>query len=353
VGFDVGSEAELYLYRAYVWGPPGDGWERQARWQVRVRDPYGVDGGIWSTAPSPVPWPRADQAADVFGRSTTGPPSTFRLLSDPLHHVALLIVTLRGSMDLFLLEEGRAIVRIDTRGSPGVVTGFATAKSRVYVGALAENRAFRIFTVEAGGLTLLKELPDVTARPEPPSLAPSLHGDALGLWVHSVHHYLYPFDPGRGTLDRPIEVSAELLSRLPEPCTSGEDGYVVGDALSLEPTFDIGVDHSVRLSNGAEARLVVSSSRVCVEGVVAPGGPALGGDDARSPAPSRLGRVVRGGARPGTSGRAAPSRGEADGDPRRSSAGGAGRALAPPAGPPVPLVVNFPDGSRESFRCRD
>jgi len=358
-GFDVGSEAELYLYRAYVWGPPGDGWARQARWLVRVRDPYRVDGGIWSTAPSPVPWARPDQAADVFGRSTSGPPSTFRLFADPVRHAALLVVTLRSSMDLFLLEEGRAIVRLATSGAPGVITGFAMAGSRIYVGALGENRAFRIYGVEASGLNLMAELPDVTARAEPPVLAPSLHGDGIALWVHSVHHYLYPFDPSRAALDPPIVVRADALSRMPEPCSSGEDGYMVGDALSLEPSFDFGDESVARAANGGEARLVVSASRVCAEGLAAPAvqpvelptlaraAPASSLAAGRASGPAS-GRDSRPGGR--DTDRPAPDKNQTS---VRGSARENDRARENNNDSTLAAVLNYPDGRRRGFRCRD
>jgi hypothetical protein len=328
VGYDLGSEAELYLYRAYVWGPPGDAWARQARWQIRVRDPYRVDGGVWSTAPSPVPWARSEQAADVFGRSLTGPPSTFRLLTDPLRHVALLVVTLRGTVDLFLLEEGRAIAKLSTGGGAlGVVSGFAMAGSRAYVGAIADSRAFRVYRVEAGGLALVTELPDITSRPDPPSLAPSLHGDALGLFVHSTHHFLYPLDPARGRVDSPIVVRASALSRMPAGCGTSEDGYVVGDALSLEPSLDFS-DHA-RVGNGVEVRLVVAPNRVCTDGVAAPlaafPGPVEHASTRDRRAPDSAKRRESG---------AAPA-------PRNDDL----RAAA--------LVLNYPDGRRKAFRCRD
>lgn len=329
VGYDLGSEAELYLYRAYVWGPPGDAWARQARWQVRVRDPYRVEGGIWSTAASPVPWPRSEQASDVFGRSLTGPPSTFRILTDPLRHVALLVVTLRGTVDLFLLEEGRAITKLSTgSGALGVVTGFAMAGSRVYVGSLAESRAFRVYRIEAGGLALVAELPDTTSRSEPPSLAPSLHGDALGLWVHSAHHFLYPLDPSKGSVDSPLVVRASALERMPPGCSADEDGYVVGDALSLEPSFEF-ADQS-RIGNGVEVRLVVAPNRVCVDGVAAPLAALPGTLDAASVRDRER--------RPSASGPKPP--------PREAPAGSTDVRAAP-------LVLNHPDGRRRGFRCRD
>jgi hypothetical protein len=330
VAYDLGSDAELYLYRAYVWGPPGDAWPRQARWLVRVRDPYRVDGGIWSTAPSAVPWARSEQAADVFGRSLTGPPSTFRLLADPLRHVALLVVTLRGTQDLFLLEEGRTIAKLSSAGSLGIVSGFAMVGSRVYVGALAENRAFRVYRVEAGGLSLVTELPDITSRADPPALAPALHGDALGLWVHATHHFLYPLDPTSGRVDAPIVVRAGTLSRMPSACSTTEDGYVVGDALSLEPSFDL--SDAARVANGAEVRLVVSPNRVCVDGLSAP----LATMTARSE-------------------RASMRDEEQTSPPRRSGAKPPPRAESPrvPEAPAASLVLNHPAGMRQSYRCRD
>jgi hypothetical protein len=327
VAYDFGSDSELYLYRAYIWGPAGDAWARQARWQIRVRDPYRVEGGIWSTAPSTVPWVRAEQAADVFGRSLTGPPSTFRLLSDPLRHVALLVVTLRGSQDLFLLEEGRAITKLSSAGSLGIISGFAMAGSRAYVGALAESRAFRIYRVEAGGLSLVTELPDITSRADPPLLAPALHGDALGLWVHSTHHFLYPLDPSGGRVDAPIVVRASALSRMPSGCSASEDGYVVGDALSLEPSFDLSGD--ARVANGSEVRLVVSPNRVCVDGLAAPLATTTGSSE-----------------RVSTRAEGTPRRGGAS-SPSRAGVAGDAEARA------ASLVLNHPTGMRRGFRCRD
>jgi hypothetical protein len=236
--------------------------------------------------------------------------------------VALLVVTLRGTQDLFLLEEGRAIAKLSSVGSLGVVTGFAMAGSRVYVGALAESRAFRVYRVEAGGLTLVTELPDIVSRADPPSLAPALHGDALGIWVHSTHHFLYPLDPARARVDAPIVIRASSLGRMPRACSASEDGYVVGDALSLEPSFDF--SGQVRVGNGAEVRLVVAPNRICVDGIAAPLAAMAGAD-----ASTRDGELGNSALRPKSRPRARPREGGAS------------------------LVLNHPDGKRGSFRCED
>src|SRR5262249_27668449 len=72
-GLESSNEADLRLFHAYAWGPAGDGWSRDARWLVRVRDPHRVSDAIWSTAATPTPWSSAVLASDAFGRSPTGP----------------------------------------------------------------------------------------------------------------------------------------------------------------------------------------------------------------------------------------------------------------------------------------
>ena len=81
---ETSNEADLRLFHAYAYGPAGDGWARDARWQIRVRDPFRVGDGIWSTAATPSAWPSAVLAADAFGRSPSGPPSTWRIVADPV-----------------------------------------------------------------------------------------------------------------------------------------------------------------------------------------------------------------------------------------------------------------------------
>lgn len=338
-GVETGNEAELRLFRAYAWGPPGDGWARDARWLVRVRDPYRVGDAVWSTAPSPSAWSSDASTADAFGRSPSGPPSTWRVLTDPVRHAGLLLVSLRGAVELYLLEEGARITRVKTQGTVGVITSVALAGGRFYAAALGEGHALRLYRVEHGELELSGEFPDVLGRSETPALAPAARGDGIGMWVHDADYYLFPFDVGSRRFDAPIVARASELAAMPAACSTGEDGYVVGDAISLEPNVDL-EGAGVTAGNGIEVRLVVSPSHVCVDGLSAPLGSA---SEARR--------------RPRVPVEGAPTRGAIAGVRTPSpEPNGDGTSRAVPgrdAGPGAPLVLDFPDGSRRGFRCQD
>jgi hypothetical protein len=281
--FDAGSEPELRAFRAYAWGPPLEAWPRQARWIVRAVDPYAVDRAVWSTAPTPVPWPSPESASDAFGQSANGPPASLRTVFDPHTRAGLFIANARGTSDLFLIEEGKDIVRLKTSGATGVVSTFARAGRNSYVGALGEGQTLRVYRAEAGTLALVGEYPDVVPRADLPRLVPSTRGDGLGLWVRAGNYYLYPLDPRTGELDAPIEIPADALGAMPRACNADEDGYWVGDALSLAPRIDL-YGTKFQVGNGIEVRLVVSASDVCVDGVVAPIGAAVAGT---RPSPER------------------------------------------------------------------
>lgn len=338
-GVETGNEADLRLFRAYAWGPPGDGWSRDSRWLVRVRDPFRVSDAVWSTAPSPSAWSSDVLAADAFGRSPSGPPSTWRVLSDPVRHAGLLLVSLRGTVELYLLEEGSRITRVKTQGAVGVISSVALAGGRFYAAALGEGHALRLYRVEHGELELVGEFPDVLGRSETPALAPAARGDGIGLWVHDANYYLFPFDVASRRFDAPIVARASDLAAMPAACSTGEDGYVVGDALALEPNIDL-VGTGLSAGNGSEVRLVVSPSHVCVDALSAP----LGAQGEARPRP----RMPVDGApsRGALSGVRTPSS-EPTGE--GSSHGVSGRE----AGPGAPLVLDFPDGSRRGFRCQD
>lgn len=352
IGIDTGNEAELRLFHAYAWGSPDDGWSRAARWLVRVRDPYRVADAIWSTAQSAAPWPRAELTQDAFGRSPAGPAATWRVVSDPVKHAGILAVGSKGVVELFALEEDHAIVRLKTSGAVGVVSGAVVAGSRLYVGTLAEARAFRLYRVEQGALELVAEYPEAVLRGEAPILAPATRGEGVGLWVRGPDFYLFPIDPATGRIDAPLVTRARDLATMPVPCAPNEDGYVVPDALSVEPGIRLrgssegsessGVGGVGGVGNGIEARLVVSPSRVCIDALAAPLGAPLSVSAGTfsffsSRERSERTRPLR--SQPGTSPRSTP-RDEPD-------------PGSLPGSPGARLVVNAPDGSRRGFRCRD
>jgi hypothetical protein len=345
VGIETSNEADLRLFHAYAWGPAGDGWARDARWLVRVRDPYRVGDAVWSTAASPVVWSSSILASDAFGRSPSGPPATWRIVTDPVRHAGLLLVSLRGTIELYLLEEGNRVTHVKTSGSVGVVTSAALAGGHFYVAALGEARALRVYRVEQGELELMGEFPEVAGRTEPPALAPAARGDGFGVWVHDADYYLFPFDLASGRFDAPIVERASELAAMPAACSTGEDGYLVSDALALEPNVDL-LGTNAATGNGVEVRLIVSPSRVCVDALAAPLG-ARSDEHARTPRnpAARRGAPVDVPGLPRSP--SSEPRGDVapDGTPRG--------VPARDAGPGAPLVLDAPDGSRRGFRCRD
>jgi hypothetical protein len=287
--FDAGSEPEARAFRAYAWGPPLEAWPKNARWLVRAVDPHSVQDGVWSTTAGAVPWPSPESAADALGQSLNGPPASFRFLSDPVAHAGLFIVNSRGQSEVFLAEEGRDPLKLRTQGALGVISSFARAGRSSYVGALGEGPTLRVYRVEGTALAPLGEYLDVVPRTELARLAPSTRGDGLALWVRSGNYFLYPLDPKTGTLDEPIEITADALGSMPRPCNPDEDGYVVGDALSTlaglgaAPRIDL-YDAPVQVGNGIEVRLIVSGSDFCTDGVAAP----VGGTGTRAkPSPEK------------------------------------------------------------------
>ena len=336
--YEIMNEADLRLFHAYAWGPSGDGWQRDARFVVRVRDPYRVTDSIWSTAPSPSVWSSAVLAADAFGRSSSGPPATWRVVTDPTKHAGLLLVSSKGTLDFYLLEENRPITRLKTSGAVGIVTSVAFAGGRFFVSALGENRSLRLYRVEAGVLEPLGEFPDINARAEPPTLAPATQGDGIGVWVHDADFYLFPFDQAARRFDPPLVTRARDMASMPAACTTGEDGYVVGDALSLEPNVDLqGVSAGTSTGNGIEVRLIVGPSRRCTDAVSAPLG-SRSREAHPMGLPTGRARTPAGARTPGAkSAEESPPHGVSERD----------------ESPGVELVLASPDGSRKGFRCRD
>jgi hypothetical protein len=266
-------------------------------------------------------------------------------VTDPVRHAGLLLVSIRGTVELYLLEEGSRIARLKTAGTTGVIASVASAGGHFYVAALGDARALRLYRVEQGELELMGEFPEVAGRSEPPVLAPAARGEGFGVWLHDVDYYLFPFDLSNQRFDAPIVARASELAAMPASCTTGEDGYVVGDALSLEPNVDLNTT-GVATGNGIEARLLVSPSRVCMDVLAAPLGAR---PDERERSRRKSGHRDRAPVDGAGLVRAPSSEPRGDDtadDPRRG-------VPVRDAGPGATLVLDAPDGSRRGFRCRD
>jgi hypothetical protein len=257
-----------------------------------------------------------------------------------------LLTMSKGLLELYFVQEGRPITSVKTKSAVGVVTSVAFAGGRLWVSALGEGRSLRLFRLEAGTLELVGEFPDIGSRAEVPTLAPATRGDGIAVWLHEVDYFLYPFDPRTRRFDPPIVTRARNLAQMPPSCTTGEDGYVVGDALSLEPNVELnGVTDGAATGNGIEVRLIVGPSRLCVEGISAPLG-SRAGEGPRPPSHPRGGSSLRPAERAPSFGPRAPTE-VATGE---SSPHGVSERDGDPG---AELVLDAPDGSRRGFRCRD
>jgi hypothetical protein len=174
-------------------------------------------------------------------------------------------------------------VKLKTSGATGVVSSFARAGRNSYVAALGEGQTLRVFRIDGASLTSIGEYTDVVPRADLPRLVPSTRSEGVGLWVRAGNYFLYPLDPRTGELDAPIEIPADALGTMPRACADDEDGYAVGDALSLAPRIDL-YGTQFQAGNGIEVRLVVSGHEMCVDGIAAPVGGVSSGP---RPAPER------------------------------------------------------------------
>jgi hypothetical protein len=267
VALDTGGESELDEFHAYAWGPKLSDWNQRGRFLVRAADPFRVLGAVWETAPTEPPWQSPELTADAFGLSSGGPPAAWRVLLDPRGRSGLLIVASRGTTELFLIEEGKPIFRLNAPGALGVLSSVAQAGGHFYIGSVTDGRGFRVSRVEASGIVTVGEYPDAVPRSGAPTLVPATQGSGLGLWIRSGDFYLYPIDPQTGGVDAPLVFPADTLSTMPRVCSEKPDGYLVSDALALDPQVDFAVRGPTIRARQVEAKLLVSSTELCTEGL--------------------------------------------------------------------------------------
>ncbi len=269
IGFDLGTESEPNQMHAYVWGPPGADWRKVGQWQVRVANRQKLQGGVWSTAVTKSPWASAELAADAFGQTQNGNITVFRLLLDASGRAGLLIIASRGKNELFLVEEGRAIAPVRMNGPVNAITGVVKLASGFYVAAATEARNFRIYRVVDGRLEQFADFPDMVGMSAPPALVTSTRGDALGLWTRGASWYVYPVDLENGSADTPLEIPPVLFARLPEACSSDEDGWVLGGGLGVEPYVDFPKLRGAPSVRNVEATLLAGEGELCVQSLAA------------------------------------------------------------------------------------
>jgi hypothetical protein len=277
-GFDYGTENEPVQLRAYAWGARGAGWDRAGRFQVRVADRFSVTRGAWSTEVTKSPWADQVTAAQAFGADLTSPNVTiWRAVLEPSGRAAALLVSARGTQELYLLEEDRPVVAVRDAGQQG---GLGEQLSVVKLGSAwylghVQGQTFRLLSIEGDRMRLLEEYPLRTGGSKPSAtLVRTFKGDALAIWMRGAggSAYLFPIDRESAKVGDPFEVLAPVLAEMPRACTSDDDGYLVVDDPKPLPHLDFGDGaEAIRPSDvtNVQARLLVGPLGICTEGLAA------------------------------------------------------------------------------------
>src|SRR5690606_32658963 len=109
--FDMGADA-AHQFRAYTWGQDGEAWPRTGGWVVRVADRFAVEG-LWSNAPTRVPWPSILHAAHLFGADRANRyASSWQLSLDPSERAGVLRITTTGTTELHFIEQDKATLSV-------------------------------------------------------------------------------------------------------------------------------------------------------------------------------------------------------------------------------------------------
>jgi hypothetical protein len=283
VGFDYGTEhAELQL-RGYAWGARGAAWDRVGSWVVRAYDRFSLERAIWSTVTTRTPWPDMVTAAQTFGQDLgMGMASSWSAALEPNGRGAVLLINSRGTLELFLAEEGRSITPIEDAQRWGIaqISGAVKLGSTWYVGSMLSGSAFRIFRIDGNRIDLFSDYPLRSSYRGSSTLMArvvrSQRGDALGIWADArktraaaSSWYVYPVDLETGRADEPLELAAQVLAQTPAVCGPEADGWLLEGEAPIMPYLDFAGGADAVRSRKVEARLLVSAFGVCIEALSA------------------------------------------------------------------------------------
>jgi hypothetical protein len=201
---------------------------------------------------------------------------------EPSGRAAVVLLASRGSVELFLAEEGRSITPVEDAAKWGIsqASGAVKLGSTWYVGSMLSGSSFRIFKIDGNRMELFGDYPLRGSHRGSSTLAArvvrSQRGDALGIWAEArktraaaTSWYVYPVSLENARTDEPLELVPEVLGQTPSVCGAEADGWMLEGEPPIMPYLDFaGGADSVR-PRKVEVRLLVSAFGVCIDSMSA------------------------------------------------------------------------------------
>jgi hypothetical protein len=279
-GVDAGTEPYGVQVRVYAWGPRGADWTKAGSLSIAFADRFSVTPGVRVTAAARSPWPDLISAADALGAEPSTSAAGMATALDPSGTSGALLLSSRGTLDLFLFEAGRVPQRIPNVGRLGMAarfSGVVKTKAGVFLGSYDENtRAFRVYRVAGADLEVALEVTDIPPpRGANAELLRSAAGDALAIGVRGSSWFVHPLDLETSSVDAPYQVTPAQLATMPEPCAEGAEGFLMTTQPGPDP-------YATELPGGMmarafEGRFRVSALGICIDELAAQGESGVAG----------------------------------------------------------------------------
>lgn len=271
-GVDAGTEPYGVQLRVYAYGPRGGDWSKNGSLSIAFADRFSTAGGVRTTAAARSPWADSTTAADALGAEPSTNAAGLAAALDPAGSSGALLLSSRGTLDLFVFEAGRVPLHLPNVARLGLMprlSGVVRTKSGVYLGSYDETaRLFRIYKLVGQDLDVVLETADIPPpRGANAELVRSAAGDGLAIWVRSTGWFIHPVDLDTGEVDAPYVVTPAQLARMPEPCSAASEGFLLTSAIGPDPYADA-AGMSLRAFEG---RFRVSALGVCIDELAAQG----------------------------------------------------------------------------------
>jgi hypothetical protein len=272
-GVDAGTEPYGVQMRIYAYGPRGGDWNRASSLSIAFADRFSVKPGVRVTATGRSPWPDLTSAADALGAEPSTNAAGLAAALDPSGTAGAMLLSSRGSIDLFVFEAGRVPLHVPNVGRLGMgsrLSGVVKTKTGTFIGSYDDStRLFRIYRVVGQDLQVALEVTDIPPpRGASAELVRSAAGDALAIWVRSTGWFVHPVELETGIVDAPYVVTPAQLAGMPPVCADGAEGFWLTSAISPDPGAEAPPGISMR---GFEGRFRVSALGVCLDVLAAQG----------------------------------------------------------------------------------